>query len=100
MASYIELRNLFDSSDIRNKVTTATVIAAHNLLTGAPSANDRAFADAVFSNPKSVGNKVYMAVIAANKSATVSQIEGASDSAIQTNVDGVIPSLVAALAGA
>ncbi len=100
MATYLELRNLFDNSEIRNKVTTASVIAAHNLLTGTPDANDRAFAEAVFTNPNSVGKKVYMAVIAANKAASVASIEGASDSAIQTNVDEVIPSLVSALAGA
>lgn len=99
MATYIEIRNLFDNGEIRNKVITATVIAANNLLSGTPTAADRSFADAVFTNPNSVGKKVYMSVLAANKATTLENIEGASDAAIQTHVDAVIPALVLALAG-
>ena len=44
-------------------------------------------------NPISVAETVYYAVVAANKSATVSQITGASDAAIQSNVDDVVDNL-------
>ena len=101
MASYLELQSLFNDNDLTLKIQTATIIAANNLLTaGAPSANDRKFAELAFSSPGAVAKKVLMSVLATNNGATVAQIQGAADSAIQTNVDAVIPQLVNALAGA
>ena len=101
MASYLELQSLFNDNDLTLKIQTATIIAANNLLTaGAPSANDRKFAELVFSSPGAIAKKVLMSVLATNNAVTVAQIQGAADSAIQTNVDAVIPQLVNALAGA
>lgn len=99
MATYIELRNLFDEGALRNKVIAATVIAANNLLLATPTTADRAFADAVFASPAAIGKKVYMSVLAANKDADVASVQSASDSAIQAQVDTVVPALVSALAG-
>ncbi len=99
MATYTELRQLFSDDELRNKVTTACIIAAHELLSGTPTAADKAFAETVFSSPDAVGDKILMAVLAANKDATVSGIQGATDSAIQTAVDAVIPAMVDAMAG-
>ena len=100
MASYLELQSLFNDNDLTLRIRAATVIAANDLLSGTPTANDRAFASAAFSDPTGIGKKVLMAVLAANKDASVTQIQGATDDAIQINVDAVIPSLVSALAGA
>lgn len=99
MATYLELQGLFNDNDLNIRVRTAVIIAANDLLSGAPAAADRAFALNVFSNPKSMSEKVLMSVLAENSDATVANIQGASDSAIQANVDTVIPSLVSALAG-
>ena len=100
MATYLELRMLMNDSDLPNKVDVATVIAANDLLSGTPTADDRAWASAVFASPRSEGQKALMAVIATNKDATIAVIQGASDAVIQTNVDAVVPSLVSAKAGA
>lgn len=100
MASYLDLRNQFSNSELRNRVTTAVTVAAYNLLQGAPTANDRAWARSVFESPDNAGRVAFMAVLAANKDATIAQIDGATDAAIQTQVDAVVPSLVLALSGA
>lgn len=94
MAELLEIRQQFANDDLRNKVTAATVIAANNLLSGAPTADEKAFAKSVFESPNAMGSIVTMAVLAANKDATVAQIEGASDTTIQSNVDAVVPNLV------
>lgn len=99
MADYTELRNLFDDNELRNRVVTATVIAAHTLAIGTPSAADSAWASAVFSRPEAIGKQALYAVLAANKDATVPNIQNATDAQIQTNVDAIVPVLVAALAG-
>lgn len=94
MASLLEIRQQFLNDDLRNKVTAATVIAANNLLAGTPTADEKAFAKAVFQTPDSVGAIVTMAVLATNKDATIAQINSATDVAIQGQVDAVIPNLV------
>jgi hypothetical protein len=99
MASYTELRNLFNDDVLVNKVTVATVIAANNLLSGTPSAADKAYAAQVFASPRSEAEKVLMSVLAANAAVTVGNIQSATDSAIQSKVDDVVPHLVDALAG-
>lgn len=100
MATLVELRGLFADSDLRNRVTVATVIEANDMIAqSSVTAQERAFAQAVFSNPQSIGFRVLMSVLAANASASVAQIQGASDSAIQSNVANVFPQLVSAFAG-
>lgn len=94
MATLLEIRQLFANDDFRNKVTAATVIAANNLLSGTPTADEKTFAKSVFQSPDSMGAIVTMSVLAENNGLTVAQIEGAADSAIQTNVDAVVPNLV------
>lgn len=99
MADYLEIRKLFNDDTLINRVTVAAIIAANNLLSGTPTAADKAYASAVFANPRGEAGKILMSVLAANNSATVSQILGSSDASIQTNVDLVVPLLVDALAG-
>lgn len=99
MATLQELRGLFRDSDLLEKVESATVIAANNLLEATPTAADKAWASGVFSNPFREAQKVLMAVLADNSAATVSQIQTATDVSIQTSVDTVVPNLVDALAG-
>ncbi|MEE8207351.1 MAG: hypothetical protein V3T88_00125 [Nitrosomonadaceae bacterium] len=99
MATYTELRDLFNDGDLTNKVAVALIIAVNDLLLGTPDAADRLYAARVFANPQSEARAVLMAVLAGNSSATVVQITGATDAAIQTKVDAVVPQLVDALAG-
>lgn len=100
MATYQELRILFNDSDLLEKVETAVVIAANDLVAGTPTAADNSWIGAVFSNPNSEAKKALMAVLASNSDSTVAAIQGATDVSIQTNVDTIVPTLVAALSGA
>ena len=100
MATYAELRGLFNHSGLLNSVTIATVKAAQDVIsTGSPTAKDRAWALKVFKETKSQSQIVLMYVLAANSALTLTQITGASDAAIQAKVDDVRSSLIDALAG-
>lgn len=99
MASYLELRGLFNDGDLVNRTAVAIVISVNDLLEGTPSANDRKYAELVLSNPQSEARKVLMTVLAANKAVSVSSIQAASDATLQTKVDAIVPQLVNALAG-
>lgn len=99
MATYLELRGMFNDSDLSNKMAMAVVISAYDILQGTPTADDRTWVAAVLSNPKAAGNQAHMAVLAANKGLTTTAILSAADSVIQSQVDAIVPSLVKALAG-
>jgi hypothetical protein len=91
MATYAELYGLKNDSALRNRVLTACVIAAEAVMnevdTTSNHANRLIWAASVFASPVSEADRMFMAVLAANEDATVTQIQGASDAAIQTNVD-------------
>ena len=99
MATYLELRDVFSDSDLIRKLETAVVIAAHGLSAGTPTTAEKAWIASVLANPKTVAAQATLFVLAANSGATVAQILGATDAAIQTNVDAVVPILVDASAG-
>ena len=101
MASYEEIRTLFNDSALRNRTATAVIIAANGILgeTAPVDVARKAWANKAFSNPESEAKRVLMAVLAANNGATVPQIQGASDSALQTNVDNAIDLFIDADAG-
>ena len=94
MATYEELFNLRNDSALRNRVTTACVIAAETVanedIGTANHANRLTGAKAVFANPKAEAVRMFTAVLAANSGATVVQIQTATDAAIQGNVDARI----------
>lgn len=91
MATYTELFGLRNNSELKNKVTAAVVIAAETVMNedgGTPNhANRLIWAKGVFTSPSSEADRMFWAVLAANNAATVAAITGASDAAIQTNVD-------------
>lgn len=100
MATYIEIRNLFNDSELRNKVATAVVIAAEGILNeGTSTAERKAWAAKAFAAPESEAVRITMTVLAANKDATVTAIQGATDVAIQTNVNDAINLFIDADAG-
>ena len=96
MATYTELRDLFSNDAMKNKLDIATIIAANNLLDGAPTAGEQSWAATVFSNPRNESIKAWMAVVATNNASSIAQITSASDSTIQTAVDNVVGALVVA----
>lgn len=96
MATYAELAALdATASDLREKVTQACKIAAAVFIVGTPSATEKAFVEDIMANPRAVGTKVFPLVIAANKAADIGDIIGASDVAIQSNVDDIIAKILA-----
>ena len=103
MATYEEIFSLRNNSDLKNRVTVARVVAAEKIRAGTtPFLSDHvnrtaheAFAKSVLQNPSSVAQSVYWAVLGANSDATVIQITGASDAAIQGNTDAVVEDLLA-----
>ena len=94
MATYLELRSLFNDGDLNNKMEVAVIIAAQTLIAGTPSAQESAWAAKCFSGTKGEAAKALMGILASNKGSTVTQIQGASDSVLQTAVDGIVPTLV------
>lgn len=91
MATYTELRDLFSDDALMNRVEVATIIAAETARGEVPgTAIRRAWAKLAFEQPREESRKMLMAVLAANNGLTVGQIAGASDAAIQTNVDAAV----------
>ena len=91
MATYEELYNLRNDSALKNRVTIASLISAETVMGEASNAPNHAnrllWAKAVFASPSGEANRMFMAILAANSAASVAQIQGASDEAIQANVD-------------
>ncbi len=95
-----EQRGLFNNSDLRNKVTAAVIIAAEGILAEAtPGTAGKAWADKAVTSPEGEARRIYMAVLALNKGADLSNITGAADAAIQANVDTAIDLFIDADAG-
>jgi hypothetical protein len=91
MATYEELYNLRNESGLKNKVTTACIIAAetvmNELVTVDNHANRLLWAKSVFANPASEAERMFMAILAANQAADSAVILAATDASIQSNVD-------------
>ncbi len=91
MATYTELFDLRNDSVLKNRVVIAALIAAGTVMNEADSIpnhiNRLAWARNVFSNPYVEANRMFMAILAANSSVSVSTIQGATDAVIQAYVD-------------
>tara|TARA_R110002096_G_scaffold34857_2_gene99322 strand:+ start:392 stop:685 length:294 start_codon:yes stop_codon:yes gene_type:complete len=96
MATYTEIRDLFNDSVLKNRVEVAVIIAANGL---ADNASNNAWVSQAYNNPKAEAGKALMAVLAANNGLSVAAIQGANDAAIQGAVDTAVATLVKALAG-
>lgn len=95
MATYtelLELRRAF--SPLRNKVQVAVVIAANAIRTEDPATDNHAnrlvWSRGVFENSEREADRMCWAVLAANKDLDLPAIQGASDSAVQTQVDAAV----------
>ena len=99
MASYTELYTILSDRTLKNKVLIAVIVAADTVRgedAGTTNHADRLiWANAAFSAPHVEAEKAMMALLAANNTATLSNIISATDAAIQANVDSVIDVLSA-----
>ena len=99
MATLLELANIFGTTDfteLLNKITVAVAIKADSIINEAsPSASRLAWAQLAIEDPRQEAKKFIWGVIAANESVTVAQIIGASDNAIQTNINDYVDKLYA-----
>ena len=94
MATYAELLTLKGDQALLNKVRVAVWIAAYNIV-GEPvntanHVNRLIWAKKVFTDETSAANAMLVPVLAANKAATVAQINGATDTAVQDAVNLVV----------
>lgn len=94
MATYAELYNLQSDSALRNRVTVACTIAANTVRAEDPGTTNHAnrllWAKQVFERPEYEGERMLRSLLAQNASATVAQIEAATDTAIQTAVNNTV----------
>ena len=94
MATYLELYTLQGNPDLRQKIEVALTIAADAIRTEGAGTNGHtlriAWAQEVLNGLQGESGKALRMLLAANKGATTAQIQGAADSAIQTNVDDII----------
>ena len=96
MATYLELRGLYQNDDLRSRLEVAITVAAHALVTGTPTVQDSAWASRALANPRAEAEKALRFVLADNRAATTTQILAANDATLQAKVALVVPALVAA----
>lgn len=96
MATYQELADLLENNQgLRSKVEVATVVKAESIFAEAsPSAARLTWAQETLDQPRSRGLQFLAYVLAANKDASSAAIVGASDAAIQANVDAAVEKIV------
>ena len=97
MATYLELRDLYNDDALQNKIEVAMSIAGTEVLlnndTSAPYAQTAGahekrvrYAYRVNQNTAGESEKMWKLVLAVNNGLTVAQIQGAADNAFLTNV--------------
>ncbi len=94
MADYAALRLLFTDNDLRNRIDVAIIVEAEAIRgedAGTENhANRLAWAKAAFANPRGKSDEMLMALLAANKDATVNAIQDAGDEALQAKVSAAV----------
>lgn len=97
MATYIQLYDELQSdSALRNKVAVACCIKAQALIDlASPTAAQITWASNALAAPATAAAKLLPYVLAANNTLTLAQIQGASDSAIQSGVNAAVDKLIA-----
>lgn len=96
MATYAELFDLRTDSSLRNRIAVAVAIKAQSLIDGeSPTAAEIAWANEAIRDPEGKAMTLQNYVLAANANASVSQIQNASDTAVQNNVNKAVDALIA-----
>lgn len=99
MADYIDIRNEFDNADLLGMIEVAIIVKANSILEGTPTAEDRAWMFDVLDSLRKEANKILMLLLGGNSGLTIEQIRGVDSGNIQTKVNAIVPSLIAAKAG-
>lgn len=95
MATYEELFDIANTDSLlSNRIAVAVSIKATALVDGTPSAGQLVWATEALQNPRSKVKEVLHYILATDNAATVAQIEGASDSTIQTRCNSAVDALV------
>jgi hypothetical protein len=88
------MRTLFNSSDLRNRVSVACIVAAEAVRgedVGTTNHTNRMlWAKAAFNNPDAISRQMLMALLAAEKDSTSAAIMAATDAAIQARVNAAV----------
>lgn len=106
MATYTELRNLYGDESLTKKVEVAVTVAAQLIASGAdtdapfdqdPAKHDLRvqWAKSAITNTGTTAQNVLKLVLAANRAATVSGIQSATDTTVQDAVNSVVDALAA-----
>lgn len=94
MATYTELRGLINDPTLKDRVSIALLIAAEAIRTEdagtANHVNRLLWAKKVLQDPDGNADDMLRALLAQNAALTVAQIQGATDAAIQTAVNGAV----------
>lgn len=94
MATYAELLTASDDAPLNDKILVACFVAAEKVRTESASVANHVerlkWAQKVFVNPGAEKSRMVWAVLAQNRAATLLQITGASDSAVQDAVDTAV----------
>ncbi len=98
MATYIELHDLTSSStlvDLRKRLRVAMLIKANAIASSSsPTSNAKEWARSALRDPQQYEDMVLRYVLAANASATTTQIASATDATVQTAVNGAVDTLL------
>ena len=96
MATYAELKVLTQDIALRDKVEIAVDVKAAEILDdGASTTDEVSWASEAIQNPSLRAVEILNYVLAVNKALTVAAIQGASDAAIQANVNMAVDALIA-----
>lgn len=96
MATYADLYAIKNDASLLGKVAVAVIKKAQLLLDGvAPTSNQLTWVEKALSNPEAVARVLLNYVIVVNSTLTVAQIQGASDTAVQSNVNDAVDKMIA-----
>jgi hypothetical protein len=94
MATYAELTTASNNSALGARIAVACAVAADKIRLEADTTPNHAarviWARAAFANPSTAAAGILWSVLAQNRAATLAQITGADDAAVQTAVEAAI----------
>lgn len=95
MASYIEMKVLFNDSDLKNRCESAVIKAAYTMLQeSAADVDKKALVKKVFNEKERYASMALYALVISNEGKSVDEIKALSDAEVQSVVDSSSPLLV------
>ena len=93
MASYLEMKVLFNDSGLKNRCEAAVIKAANVMLLADQSVEGKALVRKVFNMKEHYAKLALYSLVIANESKTASEIRSVTDDEIQAVVDASAPLL-------